>query len=190
MKNYIYCFSIYLFLISCNSNFINKRYVYLDVDKELELELILFEDSTFILKDINGCNQMSQKGEWKFLNDNNDLNFQKYILFDTTTVYNHTNIHNKVFYSYISNLNNKQYTIREEQYFPIIKNDTISFVKDDKVSFFRESTFIRSNKNLKKERIKILEKKLIDKIGVKMYIKTIGEGKSKKNARKNLSNCK
>jgi hypothetical protein len=133
---------------------------------------------------------MAQKGKWKLLSGNKNQDYISYVLHDTTKVLRFTNIHDKVSYTFISNLNNKRFTIKEDSYFPIINTDTISFVKNDKIFFFRGLTFTKSNKNIAQERVKILEKEIISKIGTKMYIKTLGEGISKKKARENLSYCK
>jgi hypothetical protein len=190
MKIYIPYFFIFMCLTSCSSGLMNKRYIYIDADKEQDLELIMFKDSTFILKDMYGCNQMSQKGKWEYIDNNKNSDYVNYILSDTTKFFKSTNIHNKVLYSFISNVNNNKYIIKEDQYFPIVKTDTVSFVKNDKILFFRGLTFTKSNKNIEQERIKILEERIIMRIGKEMYIKTIGEGISIKKARENLSYCK
>lgn len=190
MKSYIYYIFILFFLISCNNRIIDKRYVYIDADKEHEFEFFFFKDSTFIIKDFHGCNQMAQKGKWKQLIEDSNNDYVNYVLYDTTKVLKYTNIHGKVSYSFVSNFNKKRFTINEDHYFPVISTDTVSFVKKDKVFFLRGLTFTKSNKKLSRERVKILEKRLIEKIGKEMYIKTIGEGVSLKKARENLSYCK
>jgi hypothetical protein len=143
-----------------------------------------------MLKDIYGCNQMLQKGKWRKMNDNKEGDFVQYLLFDTTKVTKYTNMHNKVFYSYISNVDNRKYSFREEDYFPIINVDTLTFVNNDDIFFFRGLTFKKSNKNLAKKRVKMIENQMITKIGVRMYVKTIGDGISKKRARENITSCK
>lgn len=186
--NIIYLIALFV-LNSCSNKFTNAKYTYIDPHKEQDLQLVMYPDSTFILKDIYGCNRMIQKGNWSLLDMDRESKYLKIALSDTINVVKYTNIHDKVYYSFISNVDKIKYVIKEEQYFPLITKDTISIVKNDEILFLRGLTFKKSNKNIEKERIKMLEKEIINRIGKKIYISTIGEGISLKKARENLAYC-
>ncbi|GGE99265.1 hypothetical protein SAMN05443634_102298 [Chishuiella changwenlii] len=190
MKYYTFLFLSILLLVSCSSNFTNKRYVYINESKEHDIEIMFFKDSTFILKDVYGCNKMGQKGNWSFLNkrNNNKLN-TSIILKDTTKVSVSTNMHNKIIYSYTSSLDNKKYMYTENSYFLLINIDTAYFT-DKNILKINNFEFVHFNGNIEKKRIKILEKQLTNKVGKKIYIETLGKGISSKKARENLKICK
>lgn len=190
MKKYLFYTIVIITQMSCSHRFINKDYVYINPHKEQDVQLVFNSDSTFILQDNYGCNRMLQKGTWATLKvEQNDKYVQKLILRDTTKVSKVKDWHNKWFYSYYSNIDNKQYITPESQYFPLVKSDTVSIVIKDNVLFMNGLTFKRFNGNIEKERIKMLEDELINKIGKKLYIETMGEGISIKRARENLAKC-
>ena len=176
----------FLFAIGEN-DFLNKRYTYINTDKEWEIELTFYPDSSFVIKDINGCVRMSQKGKWK---NGYDKSLSQKVLYlqDTTSVVRNKLFNNKILYSYTSNYDSSNYVSRQEYYFPLIKQDTIYFI-DSETLLFRGERFVVSNENLQEKRVKVIEDFYINKIGKEMYIKLLGDGESIEKARENLTKC-
>lgn len=175
--------------MSCSGSFINSRFVYIDAAKEQDMELTFYADSTFVLQDVNGCNVMGQKGAWHLLQNKKIDSYATLLLIDNTKVKVANNMHGQAIYSYTSNLTGNQYMYKAESYFPIVDSDTIHVHDNQNSLIFRNLNFVKFNGNVEKARIKILEKRIIDKFGKKVYIQTYGEGRSMRKARENLAKC-
>ncbi len=187
MRNLIIIFLVVL-LNSCSSSFVGKRFVMVSTDKEWELELILKQDSTFTLKDEYGCNKMAQKGNWRVIENTDDLFIKTVLLTDNLDVQNNVNQFGHKTISYQSDLDGLRYENKEDNQFPLIKNDTIRLVTKDKV-LYKTFTFDVYKGDLQQKRLMLLENIYINKFGKDNYIKTLGEGKGIKNARENLLKC-
>ena len=157
-------------------------------DKEWELELILKKDSTFTLKDEYGCNKLSQKGNWKVIENTDDVSIKMLLLTDNLEVQDNLNQFGHRTISYQSDLDKLRYENKEENQFPLIINDTIRLITKDKV-LYKTFTFDVYDGDLQEKRLMLLEKTYIDKLGKDNYIKTLGEGKGIKKARENLLKC-
>lgn len=190
MKKVLFLLIIFLLSISCSSSFVGKRYIYIDTRKEQEIELYFFKDSTFVLKDINGCYRMGQKGSWSLSNSQDDKFYTSIIMSDDILIKKAKNMHGKNLYSYVNDLDNKQYIQRESNYFPPVILDTSYIIKNDRILKLRGLTFYQYDGDVAKKRLKLLEKEIISEIGKKMYIETIGEGLNIRKARENLIDCK
>jgi len=179
--------STHCLVSACSSSYLNQRYAYVDKEREWEMELVLKADSTFLLRDNYGCIQMRQRGTFKRLINNSKQ--QTLVLSDTTRVEVRSNVFQKKRYSYLSNVDYKQYMFTEDQYFPLVSLDTV-YVLDDRRVLFRGMTFERFHGNLQKRRIRLVERFYIERFGKDLYIKSIGEGISVKRARENLKKCR
>lgn len=186
MKRIIYIIFSSLCLASCSASFTNKRFVYIDKEKEWEMELVFKPDSSFILRDRYGCVQMSQKGKWSIMM--NDTMDKALVVSDTTFVKVGYNLFDKIRYSYRSNADGKQYMFTEDQYFPLIRLDTMYIVDKNNIQF-RKMNFYTFEGNLQRKRIRMIEEFYISKIGKSAYVNSIGEGVSVKKARLNLLKC-
>ncbi|MEE9337835.1 MAG: hypothetical protein V3U87_07120 [Methylococcaceae bacterium] len=157
-------------------------------DKEWELELILKQDSTFILKDEYGCNKTAQKGNWRVIENTDNASVKTFLLTDNLEVQNNVNQFGHKTISYQSDLDKLRYENKEENQFPLMINDTIRLVTKDKV-LYKTFTFDVYKGNLQEKRLMLLENIYINKLGKDNYIKTLGEGKGIKKARENLLKC-
>jgi hypothetical protein len=178
-----------LFIQSCSSSFIGKRFVFYDYFKDLDLELTLYKDSTFVLKDEYGRRKMSQKGKWKMEISDYDstISTQTLILTDTIKPQIFIDLSKRKWFIYKSNYDNKEYSIRED-YFPLISQDTVILL-NNKNLILRKLNFKVEHGNIEKKKILQAEKFYIKVIGKENYIKSLGEGISVEKARENLKKC-
>jgi hypothetical protein len=157
-------------------------------DKEWELELVLKQDSTFTLKDEYGCNKVAQKGNWRVIENTDDISIKTVLLTDNLEVQNNVNQFGHKTISYQSDLDGLRYENKEDNQFPLIKSDTIRIVTKSK-ALYKTFTFDVYDGDLQQKRLMSLEYIYIDKFGKDNYIKTLGEGKGIKKARENLLKC-
>lgn len=157
-------------------------------DKEWELELVLKQDSTFTLKDEYGCNKVAQKGNWRVIENTDDISIKTVLLTDNLEVQNNVNQFGHKTISYQSDLDGLRYENKEDNQFPLIKSDTIRIVTKNK-ALYKTFTFDVYDGDLQQKRLMSLENIYIDKFGKDNYIKTLGEGKGIKKARENLLKC-
>ena len=174
--------------ISCSSTLIDKRFTLVSTDKEWELELILYQDSTFTLKDEYGCNKLSQKGKWKVIQNTDNISIKTLLLTDNIEIQYNTNRFGHKTISYESDLDGLRYENKIENQFPLIIKDTLRLVSKNEV-VYKTYTFVIFNGNIQDKRLKQLEEIYIDKIGKENYIEVLGEGKDIKKARENLLKC-
>lgn len=186
----LFLFKFLLIIFSCKSNLVNKRFTMINTNKEWDIELRLLKDSTFVLKDMYGCNRMAQKGSWEVIENVSPL-FSKTILLKDNKInpiYS-TNFHDFKIITYKSTLDGKEYKNKVVNQYPLIKSDTLYFNKKNKL-IFRNHIYKVFNGSLEKKRVAYLEKFYINKMGKKLYIETIGDGESLKSARMKLKECK
>jgi hypothetical protein len=185
MKNFKYLV-LSLILVSCSSN--QKKFSYIDVRKEFEMEFQMNKDSTFTLIDSFGCNVHFQKGKWKKIKNQNNFVYATYVLTDTTSIFNGIDIYGKEYIYYYNSFNKIKVVNNKSNRFPIINNDTIYFYTPNNVSI-NKYNFKKEKGNVQEKRIDILEDSLINVFGKKLYVELFGERKSLKIARRNLKNC-
>lgn len=168
--------------ISCTS----KKYFAIEPWKGWEIELSLNKDSTFILSDTIGCNTFYYMGKWHL---SKDSLFNYVILKDTINV-----IYNADYnmFSYFNQHTKQKQVVEAQDFFSIGEIDTILIINKN-MMLFKNLTFNRTkiceSNNLEEKRIKIIENYYINKMGKKLYIKVLGDGKSVNQARKNLKDC-
>jgi hypothetical protein len=188
MKNvFIISVAVLLLTTSCAHKLTGKNYIAIEPWKEWQIELKLNQDSTFGLTDRFGCNVFDYSGQWHY---HRDSVFSFLILNDTAKAV-YIKSHNA--YQFFNRKTQKQQIVRADQYFPVISIDTILILNNKRLRF-RGLTFVRqklfSSKNLSKKREQMIEVFYFDKIGKEHFIKTFGDGKGLKEARKNIIECK
>lgn|SRR5690554_523255 len=187
-----------LFFSSCSRSFINNTYSYLSFNnnRDLQVDLIFFEDSTFLLKDIYGRKQFTQKGTWRLLNvDSNssyNLDFPVILLTDTPMIEerlsssHHGLIEPRELVIYISNYDGKYYRFLKEVYmqFPLIEQDTVYFYPNNWIEF-RNLHLKKSNGTTDRIYYKQMEKYYLTWLGKKNFL-LFFKAKNKKEARKKM----
>lgn len=158
-----------MFFISCISTR-PKSYYYVDPIKEQEILIKFNKDSTFLLFDTTGCNQFKYSGRYRWFSRNKietGFSFQNVQLILP-----------------IDNAN-------KENLFPLKELDTAWLIYDERIVIEHCAFKIGAptTKKLKKIRVMDLEKMYIDKLGKKMFITLLGNGKGIKEAEKNLEKC-
>jgi hypothetical protein len=176
-----------LIAVSCSNNITRGKFTAIEPWKEWEIELKFYKDSTFTIIDSFGCNRFYYSGQWRYHNDS----ILAFIVLHDTTRSEYDKSHDV--YQYYDIKTQKQQIVRAKEYFSVISEDTVWVLNKRQISF-RQLTFYRkrlfSSNDLEKERAKMIEDFYISKIGKELYIKTLGDGKGIKEARKNIIDCK
>lgn len=157
-------------IYSCNVNKkIARKYYYVEPFKEQEVKLTLNGDSTFIFSDLTGCNQFEFHGVYK---QKGDSDF-RYLIFDS---------------------------VRLKKILPIFDSALVFYIKTGDTAWIinKERIFIhnlpfhytsKTNLNLQEIRYEKLKEYYTNLLGRKGFIKTFGEGKGIKEAKRQLLKC-
>ena len=176
-----------LLLSSCSNKLVGHKFIAVEPWKEWQIELTLNKDSTFTIIDRFGCNRFNYSGWWYCLKDS----VLVYIVLKDTTKSEY--IESRDMYQFYDKESKKLHVVRANEYFPVIRSDTIKILSQRQVGFrgliFNRKRLLQSN-NLDKERTKMLEDFYVSKIGREGFIRAFGSGKGIKAARKNISDCK
>lgn len=145
------------------------HYYYVEPFKEHDLKLVLKDDHTFSLRDQSGCNQFEYTGRYKKTNDP----AISYFVFDS--------VQHRLL------LSNGD----PARVFSINNGDTAWILNKDRL-FIHHEPFIattKANVNLQEIRYRKLEEYYIGLLGRDGFIKTFGNNKSMKQAKKRLLEC-
>ena len=178
---------IALLFASCTQKLTKGKYTAIEPWKEWEIKLKFNRDSTFTMNDEFGCNRFDYSGKWHYRKDSLFI----VIVLNDTTKSEYVKSHDM--YQFYDMKTQKLQVVKASEYFPVISTDT-AWVLNEKQVRFRGLMFKRkgllSTNDLGKERAKMIEDFYVKKMGRELFIKTFGNGKGIKEARKNISDCK
>jgi hypothetical protein len=189
MKKFIFISALTMTAIySCTPTLTSSRYASIEPWKEWEIEVKFNKDSSFTMIDRFGCNRFNYIGIWHYHQDS----FLSFVVLNDTTKSEY--IKSNDMYRFYDRQYQKQREVASKEYFPVITTDTVYVFEKNNMLRFRGLTFKRqklfSNRNLSKERERIIERHYIDEMGRDLFIKIFGNGKGIKEARKNIMDCK